>query len=57
MSLLNDTIKTADDVEKKLGLNLIGTYPLEGDESEHTSNKKNKKDKKKGVNNEKSVVA
>lgn len=55
MSLLNDTIKTADDVEKKLGLNLIGTYPFECDESERTSNKQNKK---KGIsNNEKSVVA
>jgi capsular polysaccharide biosynthesis protein len=57
MSLLNDTIKTADDVEKKLGLNLIGTYPLEGDESENSNKKNKKKDKKKGMRNEKRFVS
>jgi capsular polysaccharide biosynthesis protein len=43
LSLLNDSIKTADDVEKKLGLNLIGTYPLESEEVESGNKKKLRK--------------
>lgn len=30
--LLNDTIMTADDIERKLGLNVLGTLPLEEEE-------------------------
>ncbi|MGN0351057.1 MAG: YveK family protein [Roseburia sp.] len=33
--LMNDTIMTADDVEKKLGLNILGTLPLEEKEESH----------------------
>ena len=32
--LLNDTIMTADDVERKLGMNLLGTLPLEEGEDD-----------------------
>lgn len=30
--LMNDTIMTADDIERKLGLNVLGTLPLEAEE-------------------------
>lgn len=32
--LLNDTIMNADDVERKLGMNLLGTLPLEEEEND-----------------------
>ena len=32
--LMNDTIMSADDVEKKLGLHLLGTLPLENEETD-----------------------
>lgn len=32
--LLNDTIMSADDVERKLGMNLLGTLPLEEEEDD-----------------------
>lgn len=42
--LLNDTIMTAEDVERKLGLNLLGTLPYEDDKDDvKTSGKKRKK--------------
>ncbi|MCI8638449.1 MAG: capsular biosynthesis protein [Coprococcus sp.] len=47
--LLNDTIMTAEDVEKKLGLNLLGTLPevVHEDDGENAGQKKRKKKKKK----------
>lgn len=49
--LLNDTIMTAEDVEKKLGLNVLGTLPIdeniEKEESRHKKPKKAAKKKKK----------
>lgn len=39
--LMNDTIMTADDIERKLGLNVLGTLPLE----EEFDGKKNSKKK------------
>jgi len=53
--LLNDTIMNAEDVERKLGLNLLGTLPYEESEADLVTknNKKNRKmmakPKKKGV--------
>lgn len=46
--LFNDTIMTAEDVEKKLGLNVLGTLPLEEteDDGEDRSAKKSRKAKK-----------
>jgi capsular polysaccharide biosynthesis protein len=44
--LFNDTIVTAEDAEKKLGLNVLGTLPLEDNEDD-TSARRNKKNKKK----------
>lgn len=43
--LLNDSIMSAEDVEKKLGLNVLGTLPLEEveDDGERTSKKKSHK--------------
>ena len=41
--LLNDTIMTAEDIERKLGLNVLGTLPLE--EMEYDGKKKRKKTK------------
>jgi hypothetical protein len=41
--LTNDTIVTADDIEKKLGMTLLGTIPL--DEEEYDGGKKGKADK------------
>ena len=43
--LLNDTITNAEDVERKLGLNLLGTLPFE-EEAEDTVTKNTKKTKK-----------
>lgn len=39
--LMNDTIMTADDIERKLGLNVLGTLPLE--EEEYDGRKGSKK--------------
>lgn len=39
--LMNDTIMTADDIERKLGLNVLGTLPF--DEIEYDGKKKSKK--------------
>lgn len=49
--LMNDTIMTADDVEKKLGLNLLGTLPLEKEESDNgeEKNKAKKRQAKKSA--------
>ena len=47
--LFNDTIMTAEDVEKKLGLNVLGTLPLEEAEDDgegHSGNKKGIRKKK-----------
>lgn len=51
--LFNDTIMTAEDVEKKLGLNVLGTLPLEEteDDGDGKSAKKSRKAKKKGTKN------
>lgn len=47
--LLNDTIESTEDVERKLGLNLLGTLPFEESERdlETKGTKKSKKKKKK----------
>ena len=37
--LMNDTIMSADDIERKLGMNVLGTLPLE-DEAEYDGKKK-----------------
>lgn len=48
--LLNDTITSADDVERKLGLNLLGALPYEENEDELDKTSGNgKKNKKKQV--------
>jgi capsular polysaccharide biosynthesis protein len=44
--LFNDTIVTAEDAEKKLGLNVLGTLPLEASDEEQAA-RKNKKKKQK----------
>jgi capsular polysaccharide biosynthesis protein len=41
--LLNDTIMTQEDVERKLGLTLLGTLPLEEDGDEPENKKKRRK--------------
>jgi capsular polysaccharide biosynthesis protein len=41
--LMNDTVMTQEDVEKKLGLNLLGSIPLE----ENNGGSENKNGKKK----------
>ena len=48
--LFNDTITGPEDIEKKLGMNMLGTLPLEEAEydGEHRSSSKRKKRKKKG---------
>lgn len=43
--LMNDTIMSADDIERKLGMNVLGTLPLEA-ESEYDGRKQKKKKKK-----------
>jgi capsular polysaccharide biosynthesis protein len=40
--LMNDTIMTQEDIEKKLGLTMLGTLPLEED-SDEPENKKRRK--------------
>ena len=46
--LMNDTIMSADDVERKLGMNLLGTLPLEEEEYDgKTSGGKKRKSRKK----------
>ena len=46
--LVNDTIMTAEDVERKLGLNVLGTLPLRDKEKAHKEkNAANKADKSK----------
>lgn len=42
--IVNDTIMTTEDIEKKLGINMLGTLPLE--ESEYDGKKKSKRSKK-----------
>lgn len=42
--LLNDTVMTAEDIERKLGMNVLGTLPLE--EMEYDGTKKKKKKQK-----------
>lgn len=42
--IVNDTILTTEDIEKKLGINMLGTLPLE--ESEYDGKKKSKRSKK-----------
>ena len=41
--LLNDTVMTAEDIERKLGMNVLGSLPLE--EIEYDGAKKKKKQK------------
>lgn len=43
IDMLNDTIMDADDVEKKLGLNLLGTLTMEKESSAEEGGRKNKK--------------
>jgi hypothetical protein len=38
--LFNDTITTAEDVEKKLGLNVLGSVPIEENTEDGDSRKK-----------------
>jgi len=45
--LFNDTISTPEDLEKKLGLNVLGTLPLE--DAEYDGEKTKKKSKKKST--------
>lgn len=49
--LLNDTIMSAEDVERKLGLNLLGTLPLEQEEEQKDGHRKKsgKKQEKKSA--------
>ena len=48
--LFNDTVMLPEDIEKKIGLNVLGTLPLEEAEydGEKTKPKKQKKQKRKG---------
>jgi capsular polysaccharide biosynthesis protein len=41
--LMNDTIMTQEDVEKKLGLTMLGTLPFEQDSEEPENKKKRRK--------------
>ena len=43
--LMNDTILSTEDIERKLGMNVLGTLPLE--EAEYDGTKRSKKSKKK----------
>ena len=45
--LFNDTIMNADDVQRKLGLNVLGTLPLEEAEYDGEKERKRKRRKKK----------
>lgn len=53
--LLDDTIMTADDVEKYLGITVIGTIPLYGEEAELSRNKGKRKVTEKKTEQEQSV--
>lgn len=46
-NLFNDTIATPDDVEKKIGLNVLGTLPLEESEDDDYIQKKRRKKRRK----------
>ena len=48
--LLNDTIMGAEDIEKKLGINVLGSLPLEAEAEEYDGKSKSKKGKKKKSN-------
>lgn len=45
--LLNDTIQTSEDVERYLGLSVIGTLPLDENEKKNKKQKRNQKGKRK----------
>ena len=45
---MNDTIMSADDIERKLGMNVLGTLPLEA-ESEYDGRSRSKNKKKRPV--------
>lgn len=47
--MVNDTISTAEDLEKKLGLNLLGTIPLEEKEFDGQSKGRGRKKSKKSA--------
>lgn len=47
--LLNDTIMTAEDVEKKLGMVVLASLPLEEEEGRKKNSKKKKSNKKKNA--------
>jgi hypothetical protein len=44
--LFNDTIVTAEDAEKKLGINVLGTLPLETSDEDQAARKKKKQQQK-----------
>lgn len=46
--LLNDTIMTPEDMEKKVGMNILGTLPLEESGAADESKRRKKKKEKKG---------
>jgi hypothetical protein len=46
--IVNDTIVTADDVEKKLGLTVLGSIPLDEEEFDGRGKVKHSKKKSKG---------
>lgn len=48
--MLNDTIKTTEDIEKKLGLNILGQLPLEEEEFDGETKKSPRKKGKKRKN-------
>ena len=47
--LLNDTIMTTEDVEKKLGMVVLASLPLEEEEGRKKNSKKKKSNKKKNA--------
>jgi capsular polysaccharide biosynthesis protein len=53
--LLNDSVLTAEDVERKLGLNLLGTLPEEEAEDDGEKKKKKKSKKPKTTTNKKTA--
>ncbi|MDD6332501.1 MAG: Wzz/FepE/Etk N-terminal domain-containing protein [Clostridium sp.] len=48
--MLNDTIMTSEDVEKKLGMNILGTVPLETDKNAKKKRKRRIRNKRKPAN-------
>ena len=46
-NLFNDTIATPEDVEKKIGLNVLGTLPVEESEDDDYIQKKRRKKRRK----------